>query len=177
MKRTDFLKEIIYSAINESFNSDLVDYDNLPTIVNQIAEDFKLDLHTGIGFMRAFTAARDYTILSLMIKMSELTKLGQRDSEEMQKTYDSLIKVINNNVPIDSDKFTVGSSIDEYNEYYKDKEEPFRLETSYKLYKMYKKQKKGKHRKYDVESFIEQCNGEEVPIHEYSLKRYGFPLN
>ena len=48
MKRTDFLKEIIYSEINKSFNSDSVDYDNLPTIVNQIAEDFKLDLHTGI---------------------------------------------------------------------------------------------------------------------------------
>ena len=177
MKRTDFLKEIIYSAINESFNSDSVDYDNLPTIVNQIAEDFKLDLHTGIGFMRGFTAARDYTILCLIQKMRELTKLGQRDSEEMQKTYDSLIKVINNNVQIDSDKFTVGSSVDEYIEYYKDKEEPFRLEISYKLYKMYEKQKKGKHRKYDVESFIEQCNGEKVSIHEYSLKQYGFPLN
>ena len=114
MKRTNFLKEIIYSAINESFNSDSVDYDNLPTIVNQIAEDFKLDLHTGIGFMRGFTAARDYTLRSLMIKMRELAELGQNDSEEMQKTYDSFIKVLNNNVPIESDKFYVGVSYDEY---------------------------------------------------------------
>lgn len=177
MKRTNFLKEIIYSAINESFNSDSVDYDNLPTIVSQIAEDFKLDLHTGIGFMRGFTAARDYTLLSLVIKMRELAELGQNDSEEMQKTYDSFIKVLNNNVPIESDKFYVGASYDEYVKNYEDNDEKSNFRMSYCLYKMYKKQKKGKHRKYDVEGFIEQCNGEKVSNHEYSLRQYGFPLN
>lgn len=60
MKKTETIKEIIHSSINKSFNSDLDD--NVPTIVNQIAEDFDLDLRTGIGFIKGFTAAKDYTI-------------------------------------------------------------------------------------------------------------------